>query len=162
MVRSWARRDRAAAAAKAARGAGARGASTAVATRWARNGNDRDREADTMNRSTRGVFAGLVLSALLAACTTDPCARSSPCPNDTPPTQAQRDQCRTQLQSYTNQQCYSEAVALVNCQLDNIACGTDGHTDATATQTRVQNNCRDQTANVTSCCIRNPTSTVCM
>jgi hypothetical protein len=103
-----------------------------------------------------------LLAASLVACASDPCGRSSPCPNDVPATQAQREQCRATFQANASSACYAEAVALSNCSVDNIVCGGDGRTDAALTATRAQNNCTNQRANYVACCTRSPTSTACM
>lgn len=104
----------------------------------------------------------LLLTLGAGACASDPCSRTSPCPNDTPPTQAQRDQCRATLQANSSAACYNEGLAFVNCTQDNTVCGGDGMTDPALTTTRVTNNCVNQRANLLACCTRNTTSTVCM
>lgn len=107
------------------------------------------------------VSFALLISSALIGCASDPCGRSSPCPNDTPATQAQRNQCRATFQANSSSPCYAEAVALTNCSLDNVVCGGDGKTDAALTSTAIQNNCTSQRANYVACCTRNPTSTAC-
>ncbi len=109
------------------------------------------------------VRTALVAAAVLfvAGCGGDLCGRNSPCPNDTPSTQAQKDQCRAQLNANQSAPCYNEAIAIGTCFLDNITCGGDGKTDAQLTATKATNNCTNQQANLTACCVKNPSSTVC-
>ncbi len=109
----------------------------------------------------RFIGLALALGISAAACATDPCSRTSPCPNDTPPTQAERDQCRATLTAQSNSACYGEVIAYVNCRLDNTVCGGDGMTDSALTDTRAQNNCANQRADALACCTRNPSATAC-
>jgi hypothetical protein len=109
----------------------------------------------------RFAWLALALGITATACATDPCSRNSPCPNDTPPTQAERDQCRATLNAQSSSVCYSDALAYINCQLDNVVCGGDGMTDPALSDTRAQNNCSNQRANIVACCTRNPSATVC-
>lgn len=103
----------------------------------------------------------LAASSALVGCASDPCGRNSPCPNDTPPTQSQREQCRATFQANSSSPCYSEAVALSNCSIDNTVCGGDGKTDSALSATAARNNCSNQTANYVACCTRNPTASAC-
>lgn len=114
-------------------------------------------------RESMKFTSGLValLAAGLFACGADPCSKSSPCPNDTPATLAQRDQCRANNSAHINSPCYVEAVTALNCESDNVVCGATGRTDPTLTSIRVQNTCRVQVSNLLACCVRNPTSSVC-
>ncbi len=91
----------------------------------------------------------------------DFCSRNSPCPNDTPATQAERETCRSLFDANKSAPCYAEFVAVANCQVDNLVCGGDGKTDGALSATKAQNNCTNQIANASSCCIKNPNSTVC-
>lgn len=103
----------------------------------------------------------LIVVGALAGCAADPCSRPVPCPNDTPPTQADRDQCRAQLQANSSSACYSDMIAYANCQMDNTVCGGDGRADSALSATRATNNCSNQLANALACCTRNPTATAC-
>jgi hypothetical protein len=91
----------------------------------------------------------------------DPCSRNSPCPNDTPSTQAERDSCRALLDANKSAACYGDYIGLANCQLDNIVCGGDGKFDQGLSATKATNNCTNQTANYTACCVKNASSTAC-
>ena len=99
---------------------------------------------------------------VLACGGSDPCSRTSPCPNDTPPTQSERDQCKATLTANQSAACYSEGVSYLNCTIDNTVCGGDGKTDGQLSLTKAENNCTNQKANLSSCCIKNPNSTVCI
>jgi hypothetical protein len=106
------------------------------------------------------VLSSVVFSAACGA-SADPCSRNSPCPNDTPATQAERDQCKAQLNANANAACYSDYLSYANCYLDQTVCGGNGQSDTTLTATKAMNNCTNQRANLSSCCIKNPNSTVC-
>lgn len=97
----------------------------------------------------------------LAACASDPCARESPCPNDVPRTQAQKDQCSATLKANENSACYSEAVSLTNCRIDNLVCGGNGKTDIILSATQSTNNCKNQQADYVACCTTNRGATAC-
>lgn len=112
--------------------------------------------------NARTTLFALLTTLGLVACGGDICNRNSPCPNDTPPTMAERDQCRATLQANASSACYNEVVAYANCRADNVVCGGDGRTDPTLTETRVTNNCANQRANALACCTRNPSATACM
>src|SRR5882762_6655241 len=102
-----------------------------------------------------------VVAFALAGCGGDYCSRNSMCPNDPQQTQAQRDQCRAQLQANQNSPCYGEGLAYVNCYADNQVCGGNGTSDVGLWATKASNNCRNQAANVSSCCIKNPHTSLC-
>ena len=89
------------------------------------------------------------------------CDRSSPCPNDTMSTPAQRDQCKQTLQANANSACYAESLAYLNCLADQRTCGSNGQTDPVLTGTKVTNNCTMQTVAAQTCCTKNPTATAC-
>jgi hypothetical protein len=89
------------------------------------------------------------------------CDRPASCPNDTPATQSERDTCKAAFDANKNAPCYSDEVSYLNCQADNIVCNGNGVSDATLSSTKIENNCTNQKANVTACCIKNPNSTVC-
>ncbi len=114
-----------------------------------------------MSNRNRMVWLAIALGISATACATDPCSRTSPCPNDTPPTQSERDQCRATLSAQSSSACYAEAVAYFNCSIDNTVCGGDGMTDPALSATRAQNNCANQRANAVACCTRNPSATAC-
>jgi hypothetical protein len=97
----------------------------------------------------------------LAACGTDPCTRESPCPNDVPRTQAQKDQCSATLKANENSACYSEAVSFTNCTIDNLVCGGNGKTDLILSATQTTNNCTNQKADYVACCTKNRGATAC-
>lgn len=103
----------------------------------------------------------LVVAIGAAGCSTNLCERKSPCANDVQRTQAQIDQCKASLDANSKSDCYSEALAFANCQIDNIVCGGDGKTDAKLSETQIENTCRDQKANIVSCCVKSPNATVC-
>lgn len=110
----------------------------------------------------RSVLAlGLTLVLLQSCAGGDPCSRTSPCPNDTPPTQAQRTQCRAEVDANRSAACFNESLALQNCFLDATTCGGNGTTDGNATLTKFTNTCSRQIGDVNACCARTPTSTVC-
>ncbi len=106
-------------------------------------------------------LAAAVVLTIVACGSSDPCNRTSPCPNDVPATQAQKDQCSATLKANENSACYSERVAFANCQLDNIVCGGNGQTDVILSGTQATNNCTNQRADVLACCTKNPSATAC-
>ena len=75
----------------------------------------------------------------------DICSRNSPCPNDTPPTQADRDQCKATFAANQSAACYSETTAWIGCGIDNTVCGGDGKTDANLSATKIgRASCRER------------------
>lgn len=105
--------------------------------------------------------AMVLMTVGMMACGADPCSKSSPCRNDTQATLAQREQCRANNSAFASSPCFSEAIAALNCESDNVICGGDGRTDRDLTSIRVQNSCRSQLAELLACCTRNSTSAVC-
>ncbi|MEI8255364.1 MAG: hypothetical protein WCJ30_06785 [Deltaproteobacteria bacterium] len=103
----------------------------------------------------------MIVVGALAGCAPDLCGRPAPCPNDTPPTQADRDQCRATLQANSTSACYNEMLSYANCAAENNVCGGDGHTDSALTATRVNNNCSNQLGTAVACCTRNPAASAC-
>jgi hypothetical protein len=107
--------------------------------------------------------AALVLIAVaLAACAADPCARSAPCRNDSQPTQAQRDGCRAQQRANAHAPCFPEAIAVFNCQLDNMTCDADGHSDLPVSEQHAAPACAGRRAAYALCCGRNASSPACI
>ncbi len=107
------------------------------------------------------VLSTVVFSVACGASSDAYCNRNLPCPNDTPPTQADRDSCKASLNANANAACYAEALSYANCLQDQTVCGGDGKKDAALSATKAENNCTNQTANYSSCCIKNPNSTIC-
>lgn len=116
-----------------------------------------------MNRT---VFSVAAVGALLlvVACSSSAsaiCNRESPCPNDVPATQAQKDQCVSTLKANESSDCYNEVVTYVECQLDNVVCGGDQKTDGKLSATQAENNCKNQKADAVACCTKSPSATAC-
>ncbi len=108
------------------------------------------------------IFVSIVAALTSVACSSsDPCNRNSTCPNDTPLTQSQKDQCSASYKANQSSACYSEVVTFNNCLLDNRVCGGDGKTDVKLSATQAENNCTNQKANVLSCCTKNANATAC-
>jgi hypothetical protein len=91
-----------------------------------------------------------------------PCDRSSPCPNDTMATPAERDQCKSTLNANMNSPCYNETISLANCITDNTVCSSAGKTDPALSQTKWMNNCTSQLVSRSTCCTKNPTASACL
>ena len=107
---------------------------------------------------------GVALAVVSVACSSaadDICTKASPCGNDVPATQAQKDQCISTLKANESSACYSEGISYLQCQQNNIVCGGDQKTDAKLSATQIENNCKNQLADVRSCCTKNPSATVC-
>lgn len=97
------------------------------------------------------------LGSVVGGGASSPCDFVSPCLNDPKKTAADVSSCKSQLASTAGAACYNEALAYVGCFDNGIVCGTDGKTDATATQ----NKCTTQANAVVSCCQANTSSAVC-
>lgn len=89
------------------------------------------------------------------------CDRGSPCPADTQPSAASRDQCNANLQRIAGSPCSNEVIASTSCSLDNLLCGADGHADLVASASRIQTNCAAAQKAVSDCCVANRTSKAC-
>lgn len=103
----------------------------------------------------------LLAGAVGAGCSSDICSRKSPCPNDTPATQAQIDQCKANEKAYSGDPCYGDFMSYANCSADNTVCGGDGKTDGTLTGNKVKTACSNQIASATACCAKNASSSLC-
>jgi hypothetical protein len=103
----------------------------------------------------------LALGSVLVGCASDPCDRRSPCPNDTPPSPSQVEQCRANLRAASNGPCYNEFIAYVTCGQNNVLCDSNGRTDPARTQTVIESNCRPQLSSYRVCCMNNPTALAC-
>ena len=95
-----------------------------------------------MTRLRSFVFAAASALAL-AACGTDYCARPKACSGDPDPTEADRAQCKSELDSYSGD-CRGKVEAARNCEADNIKCGADNRIDFTASRAAAQTNCVSQ------------------
>lgn len=116
-----------------------------------------------MNRTIVSIL-GVALAVVAVACSSaadDICTKNSPCGNDVPPTQAQKDQCISTLKANETSECYSEGVSFLQCQQNNIVCGGDQKTDGKLSATQIENNCKNQKADLLSCCTKNSSATVC-
>lgn len=100
--------------------------------------------------------------AFAAGCGGNVCDRPPPCPGDPSPSETDRAQCRATLEANASSACYSEAYAYSECAVYTAAvCGGDGKYSYSLTATKAASICVNQKANVTSCCVKNPSATAC-
>ena len=82
----------------------------------------------------------------------DPCSTPSPCPNDPRLSPEDIMNCRTSLEAQRGQPCAAENNAVNDCRARNIACGTDGMNDFTATSERFNMACMTLVMAREACC----------
>jgi hypothetical protein len=82
----------------------------------------------------------------------DFCETPSPCPNDARLSAEDIMNCRTSLEAQRGQPCGAENAAVNTCRAQNIACGTDGMTDFTATSERFNTACMSLAMARETCC----------
>jgi hypothetical protein len=107
---------------------------------------------------------GLLLGALLIAAGCgrgDACDRVSPCKNDPPQSKESKDACKAAEKAAMSAPCFNEAVTYAGCFNDNVACGTDGKTDAIETKSRTMAICSGERQKLESCCGANAGSAAC-
>ena len=100
--------------------------------------------------TVRTALLTALLGTILGCSGGDPCA-GSPCPNDSRPTQSEYQSCVNQHNANANKACNAQVVAYELCVQGNILCGSNGTTDASASSSRISNNCK-QALDSAICC----------
>jgi len=105
---------------------------------------------------TKRLLVATATALFLAGCGGDECSRSSPCPNDPRPTEAEIKECRekVKLARETSTRCVREGSSLSDCSYRMIACGPDGKIDATRWGDAVTSGCAAQAEVLTDCVMR--------
>lgn len=102
-----------------------------------------------------------VVAVVGAACSSDPCSRQSPCPNDPMKTQTDIQNCRATLDANKNATCYKEVVTWADCVTKSVVCTSGGTTDVQLSSTKASNDCRNQFDAASTCCASNQSSSAC-